>query len=396
MPSASWTFHLPTKVRFGRAALNEIGELTAGYGKSALLVGYADRTGLEAAYARASRSLSEAGVKVAEFFEITPDPAASFATDGAEKARSAGADVIVALGGGSALDAAKGIAALVKSGRTVWDHTKANPQFQPITDALPVVAVPTTAGTGSEMTNIAVFSHKGVGPQPELGLKAAIFGDSLRPRLAIVDPDLLNGCPARQTAACGVDALAHAMESCLSKNAHAMTAALAERAIELLAPNLRRAVGNPDEPEPRDALALGALLAGAAINGAGVVVNHALAHGLGGVLNLPHAIAVAICTPTGLRFNAEVCRDTFARLSRYFAIDGGSVDERAEGFIEAVVNLLRDLDIPSRPRVPDDAPADLAAKLAKNALISTPVAAGNNPRPVDEATLRELYTVLLG
>jgi alcohol dehydrogenase class IV len=387
--------------------------MTGGYGRSALLVGYADRTGLDEAYARAKGSLRDADLQVTDFFKITPDPGAPLATAGAEKARSCAADVVVALGGGSALDAAKGIAALVKSAGTVWDHTKANPNFQPITDALPVIAIPTTAGTGSEMTNIAVFSHHGVGRQPDVGLKAAIFGDCLRPRLAIVDPDLLDNCPARQVAACGVDALAHAMESCQSKNSNPLTAALAERAIELIAHNLRRAVENPGEKEPRDALALGALLAGAAINGSGVVVTHALAHGLGGVLDIPHALAVAICTPTGLRFNAEVCRETFARLARYFPlrshksassqapawerrIDGGSAHEQAEWFVDEVVGLLRALDMPARPRVPDDAPSDLAAQLAKNALVSTPVAAGNNPRPVDEAVMRELYTAVLG
>lgn len=395
MASVAWTFHLPTKVRFGRGTLQELGTLTAGFGRSALLVGYADRTGLEQAYCRALDSLREAGLKVAEFSKVTPDPGAPLAEEGAEVALQTGSEVVVALGGGSVLDGAKGIAALAKSGATVWQHTKANADFRAITEALPVVAVPTTAGTGSEMTNVAVFSHHGVGPQPELGLKAAIFGDCLRPKLAVVDPDLLNECPARQTAACGVDALAHAMESCLSKNTHPMSEALAERAIELLVPNLRRAVEHPEEKGPRDALALGAMLAGGALNATGVVVTHALAHGLGGVLNLPHAIAVAICTPAGLRFNAEVCRDTYARLARYFAIENGSVDERAGRFVESVVGLLADLDMPTKPKVPDDAPADLAAQLAKNALVATPVAAGNNPRPVDEAVLRELYTSVL-
>ena len=136
-----WQFHVPTQIRFGRGGLKKLGETAKEFGTSAMLVGYRDRTGLEKTCERAIRSLAEAGLAVTEFFEVPPDPEAELAVEGARRASEAGVDVVVGLGGGSPIDAAKGIATLVKMGGSLWDYAGANEQFRPVTDSLPLVAV---------------------------------------------------------------------------------------------------------------------------------------------------------------------------------------------------------------------------------------------------------------
>lgn len=392
---STWQFHFPTRVRFGAGVLSELGSLTAPLGRNALLVTYADKTGLEHVIDAASKSLVQAGVRVVEFAAITADPPPTVARAGADRAVAENVDVVVGLGGGSALDAAKAIAALAKMGGLVWDYTKANPDYRPITAALPIVAVPTTAGTGSEATNVAVFTHDNVGPLPEFSLKAAIFGEVLRPALAVVDPDTTVGSPATLTAACGADALAHAIESVLSKSSNPITNVMAAKAVELLAEHLLQAVDKPRDPRPRGPVALGALLAGAAINTSGVTVAHVLAHGLGGVLHVPHAVAVAIATPAGLRFNARASAAEYVQLAHCCGLRSVAGNDAAERFVDFVGDFLRKLGLPSRARPPADAPVDLLDKLARLALVSTPVAASMNPRPVDEPTLRDLFAQVL-
>jgi alcohol dehydrogenase class IV len=392
----NWVFEMPTQVQFGRGRLGSVGKAARKFGESALLVGYRDRTGLEETCARASRSLQEAELAVTEFFEVPPDPEAELAEEGAQRVRDAGCDVIVALGGGSVIDAAKGIAALARMGGRLWDYTGANKESRPITDAVPLVAVPTTAGTGSEVSAVAVFTHQGVSSIADMPLKASVSGPAVRPEVALVDPALAVGSPPGLTAACGADALGHAIESCMSRQANPISSTLAGRAVGLIVGNLRRAVENPDDPEPRVPLALASTLAGAAFGGAGVVMPHAVAQALGGLLHVPHGVGVALATPLNLRFNADHCVEEYCELARFCGIEGATPEEQAAGFVDCIVELLRSADLPDRIDSPQDAPQDLLDKLVRNAFESTPVPIKLNPRKIDEATMRELFEELVG
>jgi alcohol dehydrogenase class IV len=307
----------------------------------------------------------------------------------------AGANVIVGLGGGSVIDAAKGIAVVAKMGGRLWDYTGANPESRPAAESLPLVAVPTTAGTGTEVTAVAVFTHHGVGSMPEFPLKASISGPGVRPALALVDPDLTTGSPAGLTAACGADALGHAIESCMSRNANPMASMLAGRAVGLIVRHLPAAVARPDDPQPREPLALAATLAGAAFASAGLTMTHSIAQALGGLLHVPHGAAVAIATPLNLRYNAEACVDVYGRLAGECGIDGDSPQQQADRFVQRIVELLTSIGLPDRVTVPDDAPDDLVAKLAKNAMDGTPVPIRLNPRKVDLPALEELFDEIL-
>jgi alcohol dehydrogenase class IV len=426
---------------FGRGGRRKLGSLAGEFGRSALLVGYRDRTGLEEAYRRAENVLRDEGLGVATFFEVAPEPAAESIAAGARAAVEASAEVIVALGGGSVIDAAKGIAALARLGGNLWDYAQVNPQSRPITAALPVVAVPTTAGTGSEVSAVAVFTHHvtpgghagctvtpgghagctvtpgghagctvspgghagcTVSPGGHAGLewetprKLSILGPALYPKVALIDPDLALGSPPQITAACGADALAHAIEACLSRRANPFSSALAGRAAALILGNLSRAVDEPTNPGPREALALAAALAGAAFNEAGVVVNHAIAHALGSLMGIPHALAVAIGTPHQLRFNAEAAVAPLGELAGYCGLSGDTEEDRARRFVETVVAMLRTIRLPDRAEIPPNAPADLIDRLARNAMESSASSITCNPRKVDEQALKGLFQQVTG
>jgi alcohol dehydrogenase class IV len=383
---AHWEFSLPTRIRFGRGGLRKLGDAARELGTSAF----------EETYARAARSLGEAGLSVAEFFEVPPDPEADLALEGARRMAEAGVDVVVGLGGGSVIDAAKGIAALARMGGSLWDYTGANPNSRPITDALPLVAVPTTAGTGTEVTAVAVFTHHGVSSIPEMPLKASVSGPAIHPKLALVDPDLAVGSPPALTAACGADALGHAIEACLSRRANPISSLLAGEAVGLIVRNLRRAVENPNDPEPREPLALAATLAGAAFSVAGVVVPHAVAQALGGLLHVPHGLGVAVATPLSLRFNAECCVDEYARMADFCGITAGAPEEQAARFVETIVELLQSVGIPDHVTAPGDAPEDLIDRLVRNARESTPVPITLNPRKIDDAELERMFREVVG
>jgi len=324
-----WQFSMPTRIEFGRGVVKNLGKTAGELGRSALLVGYRDRTGLEAACHNAAGLMREAGLGVTEFFDVPPDPDAELGEAGADRAKAAGADVIVAIGGGSVIDAAKGIAVRGRMGGRLWGYTGANPDYTPASQSLPLVAVPTTAGTGSEVSNVAVFTHYGVSSMRESPIKASISGPGVPPSVAVVDPQLAAGSPPRLTAACGADALGHAIESCMSRRANPMASLLGRRAVGLIYHNLRRAVEEPNDPKPREPLALAATLAGAAFGSAGVTVTHAIAQALGGVLHVPHGDAVALGTPLNLRINAEACEDVYAELAQECSIEGDTPSESA-------------------------------------------------------------------
>ena len=395
----NWDFHLSTRIEFGRGRVRKLGEAAGRLGAAAMLVGYRECDALEETYGRAARALVEAGLRVVEFLEVTPEPHASLAVEGARKATEAGVDVLVALGGGSVIDTAKAIATLVRMGGCPWDYTLANRHRRPADEALPLVAVPTTAGTGAEVTSLAVLTHDGVGTSPGVPLKAVLAGAALLPKAAVVDPDLSQRCPARLTAGCGADTLAHGIEACMSRRSNPIGSALGAEAVGLIVEHLVRAVAEPDDAGPRVPLAAAATLSGAAIETAGVTLTHSIAHALGGLLHIPHGEAVAIATPLNLRYNAPRCVETYCRLADRCGISGGSAQEKADRFVDRIVELLSSVGLPDRVNVPDSVSGavsnNLAGRLAQAAIDGTPTPLRLNPRKVGRADLERLLLDIL-
>jgi len=371
-----WDFQLPTRVHFGHGTLRKLGAWTAPVGQRALLIGYHDRGGLEEAYQRAEQSLTKAGLATAAFLEVLPEPEAEMADRCAAAARETHADVLVALGGGSVIDVAKAAAALTHAGGELAEYLSIDPAPAPA-EALPVIAVPTTAGTGSEVSDVAVFSHRSG--------KVALFGAALYPRLAVVDPDLAVGSPASLTAACAADALGHAIEACVSRRANPVATALATEAVRLIVQNMASAATDPNAVAPRESLALAATLAGAAFSSAGVAGAHAVAQALSVVLGVPHGRAVALALPPVLRFNAAACGEPYAHLARGCGLPD------AEAFPGRVSELLASVGLSEKLALPPAVVDQLvsAAQAARVPLVQNPVR-------LDEMALRHVFAELAG
>lgn len=384
----NWQFSFPSRIQFGRGLLRRVGLAAQPFGAQAMLVGYADNAGPPGALATAEKALTDAKLAVIPFAAVEGEPTAALVEQGAQLARAQGADVVVAVGGGSVIDAAKGIALLARSAGALPDYADTTPNRKPAADAIPIVAAPTTAGTGAEATQVAVFSHQGA--------KISITAPALRPAVALVDPDLSSACDPQTTAACGADALAHAMEACMSRAAQPVSTALAFQAIELVVGRLPAALAKPDDREARDALAVAAALAGMALNESGVTLTHSVAHALGAMLHLPHGLCVARATPLNLRVNRSACEGLYARWARLCGLQGPTAAALADAWIDRIDGLLGEAGLlgplPRSSAAPETTSWDRrqwAAELARCAFQTTPTPLRLNPAPIDEPALAE-------
>ena len=235
----AWQFHLPTRIHFGRGLLRKLGDLVAPVGKSALLVGYREAGPLAEAYDRAAAAMEKSGLRVTRFAQIEPEPHAELVATGAAIAREAAADMVVGLGGGSALDVAKAIALMACSDGDVSEYFLGRPNARPLAAALPIVALPTTAGTGAEVTDIAVLAQAGPAGDAR---KESLYGAAIRPHTAVIDPDLTLGMPPRLTALSAADALGHALEAAASRRASPLSTRWAVEAVRQISGSLLPAV----------------------------------------------------------------------------------------------------------------------------------------------------------
>ena len=386
-------FHLPTRIQFGRGLLRKLGDFAAPLGKAALLVGYRDAGVLEETYVHAAAALEKVGVRVVRFAQVTPEPHAELVALGAALARDAEAAFIVGLGGGSVLDVAKAIALMARSDGDVSEYFLGRRDARPPAAALPVVAVPTTAGTGAEVTEIAILSQATADGGCR---KQSLYGAAIRPTLAVIDPDLAVGSPAALTAACGADALGHAVEASANRRGNPISSLMAAEAVRLISGNLVQAVENPTDPEPREGLALAATLAGAAFNASSVTLGHALAQTLGARLGLPHALAVAAATPIALRFNLPECVEPYARLAAACGLAADGPSALAERFVEHIADLLCKVNLPTQFPRPADASDAMLDALVQETIQTSRALLTLNPRRIDVAALRQLFEATFG
>lgn len=321
--------------------------------------------------------VSDAAEVVAVFSDVPSDSSISTVQRGVAVARECGADVIIAVGGGSALDTAKGIRILLTEGGTLYDYQGANLLTRPLT---PMVAVPTTAGTGSEVTPVAVIRDE----QSET--KLFFFSPYIAPDLAVLDPEMTRSLPPRLTAATGMDALSHAIETFVGIGANPITDSLALQAIDMISNNLRGAVHNGGDLETRGQMLVAAAIAGIAFSTTGVGVNvgivHAVSHTVGASHHVHHGTANSIMLPHGMRFNSEVVPNRYVRIARAMGVNAGGRPEEdvIEDGIAAVAQLAADCGLPARLRdvgVPEDAIPQIAeGTLLDGSMLS-------NPRPAE-------------
>ncbi|MBN2204843.1 MAG: iron-containing alcohol dehydrogenase [Thermoleophilia bacterium] len=314
-------FVLPTRVVFGEGCSRAAGEHAAGLGaRHALLV--TDAGVLEAGAAEGvAGALGRAGLAVTVFDRIDPNPRVASVRAGADVARAAGCDVLVAVGGGSVIDTAKAIGLVLVNGGDVVDYDftldEPRPIERPITR---LVAVPTTAGTGSEVTFWAVVTD------PERREKLGVGGPLMAPAVALVDPELTLTLSPALTAFTGLDALTHAVEALAATNASPFSDLCALRAVSLVATSLRRAVADGGDRAARRDMALASSLAGAAFTNADVGAVHCIAEVVGGLYDLPHGLVCALYLPPVVEFSAAAAPERYAAVAEALGVTGGEGD----------------------------------------------------------------------
>jgi alcohol dehydrogenase class IV len=341
MALPSFTTEPSPRVTFGSNRVDRLGEdvdRLAGRRSKVLLV---TDPGVIAAGAagRGQRALEQAGHATAVFSDLTGEPQIHQVDAAAELARKQGAQVMIGLGGGSALDTSK-LAAAAATATVSAQHYElcANPLPA---DGLIRICIPTTAGTGSEATRTSVFTNAA-------GAKVWAWGAELKPHLALLDPTLSTGLPTRLTAATGVDALVHAIEAVTIRRANPLNDATGLQAIRLVVRHLKRAVEAPDDLEARGGMLMAACLAGMAIDGSGTGIAHAIGHALGTVGHVHHGRAVGLCLRVALGWNAEAAPERHAAVAEAMGIarDGRSDRDLAAALAPAYDLFLRSVGLP--------------------------------------------------
>ncbi|WAM29298.1 iron-containing alcohol dehydrogenase [Myxococcus sp. NMCA1] len=345
--SSSFEFATATRVLFGPGRLAEAPEAIRGLGGSRVLL----VTGANPTRARPLQdALERLGLGVT-VFSVDGEPTVERAREGTARIAEAGCDAVVALGGGSALDAGKAIAALAANGGDPLDYLEVIGRGQPLTrPSLPFMAIPTTAGTGSEVTRNAVLGSK------DAKVKASLRSPHMLPRVALVDPDLLSGAPAAVLASSGMDALSQLIEPFLSARANPLTDALAREGLRRSARSLRRAVLDGADAPAREDLALASLFGGLCLANAGLGAVHGFAAPVGGMFDAPHGAVCAALLPAVLDVNLRALRarapthPSLPRVQELAVLLTGRADARAEDAVAWVDELRAALGVPGLGR----------------------------------------------
>ncbi len=327
------------------------------------------------------QSLESAGIAVHLYSNVVADPPEAVVLEAAQFATLHKVDLVVGLGGGSSMDVAKLVAVLVGSGQAI---TQIYGIGNVTGNRLPLVQLPTTAGTGSEVTNIAIVTTG-------TSTKSGVVASQLYADVAILDATLTLGLPPLVTAATGIDAMVHAIEAYTSKHKkNPMSDMLARQALSLLSKNLLTACRDGQNLAARQAMLLGACYAGQAFSNAPVAAVHALAYPIGGVFHVPHGLSNALVLPHVLRFNASYAASEYAELAEIIAPgNAGS----AEGLIAAMEQIAAMTGIATMLRQVGITGHDLD-RLADDAMLQTRLL-GNNPRSITRDDARAIYQAAL-
>jgi len=305
-------YHQPTEILFGRGRLNEVGHVVSRFGCRCLLVTVPDAPEFRGLFGRVRDLVTAAGVAVSHFDGAIPNPTTEVVGRGARMARDFQADVVLGLGGGSSMDTAKAVAVEATHPGTVWDYLFFR-ESQPTPKTLPVVAVTTTSGTGSHVTQVAVVTN------PAEKNKSAVFHPLIFPRASVVDPELMMTMPAGVTASTGFDVFAHAFESYINPNGSPYTDMMALEALAIVAKSLPAVVRNGRDAEARERMAWADTLAGLCIANSGVTLPHGIGMAVGGFYpHVAHGQALAAVYPAILRYSYQTVPAKFAAVGRLF------------------------------------------------------------------------------
>ena len=378
-----WEITTPRTIAAGEGALEYLKQVR---GKKALIItgktvrrlGFADKV---------ANYLSESGID-SEFFEVEPEPSVETVMKGAELAKNYDPDIIIGLGGGSNIDAAKAVWVLYE--RPDLKLGDVNPFINlELRKKAKLIAIPTTSGSGSEVSWAMVITN------PAERRKLELANKELIPDIAIIDPEFPMKMPPRLVAETGFDALTHAVEAYVAPVGNDFSEALASKAIQLIFNYLHRSYRNPEDKEAKMKMHIAATFAGMAFTASDVGVAHALGHVAGGVLHIPHGKLMAIILPYSIEYNAKVAAKKYAEIAKSVGIEAPTEDEAVKKFVESIKNLRSELDEPAslgEAGVPKEEFEEKLEEMASKAIKS--VVLRGNPRPLSLEEARKLYTYI--
>lgn len=374
-------FVIPNHTIVGTNVLGEAAPLLKKMGNKAFIV-----TGRHVAVSDMMKQLTalldENGIDCVIFDGITGEPTDTMIENGVEMLKSSGCDFIIGIGGGSPLDSAKAIAAMAVNEGSIADYNG-----KEITgEILPLAAIPTTAGTGSEATKFTVITDS------EKGIKMLLKGDVLVPKLAIVDSSFTVGAPKSVTSATGLDALTHAVEAYTSRKAFSMTDTLAVSAVKRIMKYLPIAYKEPDNSLAREQMSIAALEAGICINNSSVTIVHGMSRPIGALFHVPHGMSNAMLLKECLSFAVSGAYEKFANLGRETGVasDSDSDETAAEKFIDSLQNICDVCEIPTLEQYGIDRD-EYYSKISKMA--TDAVASGSPANTVKEVTVDDCIEI---
>lgn len=375
-------FQMSDRLIMGIGSVNELPDIIRKLGKNKALIVTDEGIVKAGICERIKNILEEKNIANGCFDKVEPDPRIEIVYEGLKAVKKGNYDVLIGLGGGSSLDIAKVVSIMATN---TGDITRYLGIDNIPKAGIDTVLIPTTAGTGSEVTPIAVLSDK------KEHLKKGVVSDKLYAKAALIDPELMTSLPPHITAYTGIDALTHAIETYTNKFSQPFVDTIALQAIRLIGQNLRKAVSNGKDIEARYNMSLASLYGGMCLGPVNTAGVHALAYPLGGTFDVPHGIANSLLLPYVMEFNFTANLEKYANIAAALGenIEGLSLSQAAERSVKAVVQLSRDIGIISRMRdlnILEDAIDDMAAGAMKVTRLLN-----NNPREITEADAKQIY-----
>ncbi|MEN8780024.1 MAG: iron-containing alcohol dehydrogenase [Desulfobacterales bacterium] len=375
-----FSFALPTRIEYGTGAVEKLVDELALINARRVMLITDVRLASSGVLSRFTTYLASKRIAYDIFARVEANPKDYNVEEGAKKAAFDKPDCLVAIGGGSPIDCAKAISVVASNGGQVRDYEG----YGKISgEVLPLIAIPTTAGSGSEVTFSAVVTDS------REHFKFSIKDPKIAPRVALVDPEMTLSMPAALTAATGMDALTHAIEAYTAKAAEPLSDAVALHAVELITTHLRAAVSEGQNIEARSGMLLGSLLAAIAFSHSDVAAVHCIAEALGGQYDLPHGVCNAVTLPAVMEYNLDYCVDRYARIAVAMGLGDGSVESRARQAVAEVKKLAADIHLPEFRQL--GVKEGDVEKLANNSAANG--SNRNNPRPMEKG---DYLKVLMG
>ena len=364
----SYNFFIKSNIDFGRGALEDLAGIIQGYGMKSAMIVYDGGVKAAGIADKVVAQVEKAGIPYVIFDGVIPNPTNEVVEEAAVKAKEAKVDGFVAVGGGSSIDLAKAVNVLMTNPGKIGEYGGLNMVKNP---CLPLIAIPTTAGTSSEITNVSALIDT------EKVIKYVVIDNNIVASDVIADPELTRTVPKGVTAATGMDAITHAVESYISNMATPLTEYHALKGLDILYHNLPKCVENGNDMDAREQMMLGCIITGFRFSNANLGLVHGIAHTLSAHYGLPHGMANACVLPYVIRYNAECCPEKMVDLAKAIGLEtSGNLDEDKYLLADALLALCKKLEIKTieQQGIPKDALDKLADDVMKEPVL------GFNPR----------------